>query len=82
MTAEKLVTPNIPRLDTVKVPPDSSGGVIVPSRTRAASARVSVAIWRRPFWSASKTVGTTSASRAATATPTLTREYSSTLPSR
>ena len=49
MTAEKLVTPNIPRLDTVKVPPDSSGGVIVPSRTRAASARVSVAMSRRPF---------------------------------
>ncbi len=62
MTAEKLVTPYIPRLDTVKVPPDSSGGVIDPSRTRAASARASVAIWRRPLRSASKTVGTTSAS--------------------
>ena len=64
----------MPRLETVKVPPESSGGVIVCSRTRAASARDSVAIWRRPLRSASKTVGTTSASRAATAIPTLTRE--------
>ena len=64
----------MPRLETVKVAPESSGGVIVRSRTRSASARASVAIWRRPFLSASKIVGTTSASAAATAIPTLTRE--------
>ena len=74
ITALKLSIPYIPRLETVKVPPESSGGVTWPSRTFCASARDSVAIWRRPFLSASKTVGTTSASRAATATPTLTRE--------
>ena len=82
MTAAKFEIPNIPRFETVKVPPESSGGVIVPSRTRSARARVSVAVWRRPLVSASKTVGTTSASRAATATPTFTREYSSSRPSR
>ena len=74
ITAAKLSIPNIPRLETVKVAPESSGGVIEPSRTRSASARESAAIWRRPLRSASKTVGTTSASRAATAIPTLTRE--------
>ena len=40
----EAVTPNMPRLETVNVPPPSSGGVIVPSRTRSASARVSRAI--------------------------------------
>ena len=74
ITAAKFSIPNMPRLETVKVPPESSGGVICPSRTRAARARVSEAIWRRPLVSASKTVGTTRASCAATATPTLTRE--------
>ena len=71
----------MPRFDTVNVPPESSGGVIEPSLTFPASVRASVAISRSPFLSASKTVGTTSASCAATATPTLTREYSSKRPS-
>ena len=74
ITASNSSIPNIPRLETVKVPPESSGGVTEPSRTLAATARVSAAICRRPFLSASKIVGTTSASSAATATPTLTRE--------
>ena len=39
----------MPRFETVKVPPESSGGVIVPSRTRCASARVSVAICAQPL---------------------------------
>ena len=39
ITAEKLETPNIPRFETVNVPPESSGGVICPSRTFCASAR-------------------------------------------
>ena len=80
--AVKLRTPNMPRFDTVKVPPPSSGGVIVPARTRSASARVSRAISPSDFSSASKTVGTTSASSAATATPTFTRECSCSCPSR
>ena len=63
ITAEKLSIPYIPRLETVKVAPESSGGVIDPSRTRSARARASAAISRSPLRSASKTVGTTSASR-------------------
>ena len=39
MTATKLWIPNMPRLDTVNVPDESSGGVIAPARTRSASAR-------------------------------------------
>jgi hypothetical protein len=62
ITALKLEIPYMPRLETVKVPPLSSGGVIDPSLTRAASACVSVEICRSPLRSASKTVGTTSAS--------------------
>ena len=73
MTAVKSVTPYMPRFETVNVPPLSSGGVIAPARTRSASARVSRAISRSDLRSASKTVGTTSESGAATATPTLTR---------
>ena len=59
---EAALTPNMPRFDTVKVPPPSSGGVIAPARTRSASARVSRAISPSDFSSASNTVGTTSAS--------------------
>jgi len=82
MIAVKLAIPYIPRFDTVNVPPPSSGGVIVPARTRSASARVSRAISPSDFSSASNTVGTISASSAATATPTLMRECSCTRPSR
>ena len=81
MIAVKLRMPNMPRFETVKVPPPSSGGVIDPSRTRSISARVSRAISPRAFVSASNTVGTTSAPSAATATPTLTRECSRRRPS-
>ena len=79
MIALKLRTPNMPRLDTVNVPPDSSGGVIEPSRTRAASARASREISPSALRSASNTVGTISAPpcccspSVATATPTFTR---------
>ena len=66
--------PNMPRLETVNVPPDSSGGVIFLSRTFSIRPRASRAIWPSDLRSASKMVGTTSASCAATATPTLTRE--------
>jgi hypothetical protein len=74
MTATKLWIPNMPRFDTVNVPDDSSGGVIAPARTRSASARDSREIWPSDLRSASNTVGTTSASCPATATPTFTRE--------
>ena len=73
MMATNSRTPYMPRFETVNVPPESSGGVTDPSRTRAASARVSAAISRSVLRSASNTVGTTSASCAATATPTFTR---------
>ena len=39
ITAEKLSMPYIPRFETLNVAPESSAGVIEPSRTRAASAR-------------------------------------------
>ncbi len=44
ITAMKSSIPNMPRFDTVNVPPDSSGAVTVPVRTRPARARVSAAI--------------------------------------
>ena len=53
--------PNMPRFETVKVPPDSSGGVIFPSRTFSASSRDRAAMSPRDLVSASKIVGTTSA---------------------
>ena len=81
MTAVNSSIPYMPRFETVNVPPASSGGETVPSRTRAASLRMSRAMLPIDFWSASWMTGTTSAFCAATATPTLTREYSSNLPS-
>ena len=73
MIAVKCSIPNMPRFETVKVPPESSGGVTVLSFTLPITARASRAIWPSDFLSASKIVGTTSASIAATATPTFTR---------
>ena len=72
-TALNDVTPNMPRFETVNVPPLSSGGVIEPSRTLCASARVCCAIAVTGCASASKIVGTTRVPSPATATPTLTR---------
>ena len=74
MTATKRLMPNMPRLETLNVPEESSGGVIAPARTRSASARASRAISPSDLESASKIVGTMSASWPATAMPTLTRE--------
>ena len=62
MIAVNCSMPNMPRFETVKVPPESSGGVTVLSLTLPITARASRAIWPSDFWSASKTVGTTSAS--------------------
>ena len=72
MIAVKCSIPYMPRFDTVNVPPDSSGGVTVLSRTFSITARASREIWPSDLRSASKTVGTTRASMAATATPMLT----------
>lgn len=47
--AEKFVTPNIPMLDIVKVPPLSSSGVNLFSRARPAMSLTSVAIYSSPF---------------------------------
>src|SRR3954468_14155652 len=74
ITALKRSIPYMPRFETVNVPPDSSGGVILLSRTLVASDWTVREISPSDFLSASNTVGTTSASLAATATPTFTRE--------
>ena len=74
ITALKESMPYIPRFDTVKVPPASSGGSIVWPRTFAISSLERRAISPRERSSASKSVGTTSASPAATTIPTFTRE--------
>ena len=47
--AEKLVTPYIPILEIVKVPPLNSSGVSLFSRARPAISFTSVAICSRPF---------------------------------
>ena len=54
MTAVNVVTPYMPRFVIENVAPDSSGGLILPSRTFSASARDSLAICPRPLRSASK----------------------------
>ena len=74
ITAVKRLMPNMPRFETLNVPEDSSGGVILPARTRSASARASRLISPSDLESASNIVGTMSASWPATAMPTLTRE--------
>src|SRR5881398_2805380 len=51
ITATNRRMPYIPRFETVNVPAESSGGVILPSRTRSASRRDSAAIVPRLFWS-------------------------------
>jgi len=47
--AEKLFTPNIPRLETVKVPPDNSSGFNLLSLALPAISLTSVEIYSRPF---------------------------------
>lgn len=47
--AEKLLTPNIPILEIVNVPPLNSMGVNLFSRARPAMSLTSVAIYSRPF---------------------------------
>ena len=47
--AEKLLTPNIPKLEMVKVPPVNSSGFSLLSLARPAMSLISVAISYRPF---------------------------------
>lgn len=49
MIAEKLVTPNIPIFEMVKVPPLNSSGLSLFSRARPAMSLTSVAIYSRPL---------------------------------
>ena len=49
MMAEKLCTPNIPKLEIVKVPPDSSLGLSLPSLALAARSFTSLAISSSPL---------------------------------
>ena len=75
------VIPYMPRFETVNVAPESSAGVIFPESHPLGEPRVSRAIAPSDLVSASYTVGTISASSAATAKPTLTRRCSSKWPS-
>mmetsp|Transcript_9016 Transcript_9016/g.28346 ORF Transcript_9016/g.28346 Transcript_9016/m.28346 type:complete len:200 (-) Transcript_9016:333-932(-) len=55
--AVKCLTPNMPRLETVNVPPWNSSGLSLLARARAASSLVSAAICARPFVSARAMIG-------------------------
>ena len=48
MIAEKLLTPNIPKLETVKVPPESSSGLSLPSRALPAISLTEVEMSSKP----------------------------------
>ena len=64
--------PKTPPLVIVKVPPDRSSIVSLPSRARFAMSTMSRAIWSIPFRSASLIFGTTSPASDATAIPMFT----------
>lgn len=72
MIALKCVTSNIPKLDTVKVPPWNSCGCNFPSRALAASDLTSFEMDSIPFRSALKTIGVMSPLSVETATETST----------
>lgn len=72
MIAQKCVTSNIPRLETVKVPPWNSCGCNLPSRALAASDLTSLEIDSIPLRSALKTIGVMSPLSVETATETST----------
>ena len=79
ITAVNWSIPNIPRFDTVKVPPVTSPAASLPARARPISSLASRATWVRVFRSASRTTGTTSPPSTATAIPTCTRRCASSL---
>lgn len=72
MMAEKCVTPNMPKLETLKVPPWNSAGCSFPSRAFAARAFTSFEIVARPLRSAAKTIGVINPRSVDTATETST----------
>ena len=75
MTAVNWRMPYMPRLLTVKVPPDSSSGVSLRAHARAVKSCASRAISVTVLRSASRITGTMSPSSMATATPMLTWRY-------
>lgn len=72
MIALKWVTSNMPKLDTVKVPPWNSCGCNFPSLALAASALTSFEIFSIPLRSALKTIGVMRPLSVETATDTST----------
>ena len=60
--------PNMPRFDTVKVPPWNSSGLSLPSRARVARSRTSDEMTVRPLPAASVTMGVMRPDGVATAT--------------
>lgn len=72
MMALKCVTSNMPKLETVKVPPWNSCGCNLPSRALAARALTSLEIDSMPLRSALKTIGVMSPLSVETATETST----------
>ena len=68
MIAVKSSTPNMPKLEMVKVPPWYSSGLSLPSRARAASALVSAEIEARPLDPTFLMIGVMSPVGVATAT--------------
>lgn len=72
MIAQKCVTSNIPRLDTVKVPPWNSCGWSFPSRALAAKLLTSFEIDSMPLRSALNTIGVMRPLSVETATETST----------
>lgn len=72
MMAQKCDTSNIPRLETVKVPPWNSDGCSFPSRALAASDLTSFEIDSMPLRSALNTIGVMSPLSVDTATDTST----------
>lgn len=72
MIALKWVTSNMPKLETVKVPPWNSCGCNFPSLALAASALTSFEMFSMPLRSALKTIGVMSPLSVETATDTST----------
>ena len=72
MIALKCVTPNIPKLETLKVPPWNSCGWSLPSRALAAKLLTSFEILINPLRSAWNTIGVISPRSVDTATDTST----------
>lgn len=73
--AEKFLMPNIPRFDTVIVPPWNSCGCNFPSLAFVANTFTSLLIWTIPFVSAPKTIGVIRPVSVLTATLTSTLLY-------